>query len=95
MSIIKDKVDFYYNFAYRGLLELGAIKTCDAHDDYYYSTVDESERDKYYAILTNKLKKQDGEIQDFVCFDEQIKRVFDEVGIGYNCPRCEDAFNED
>ncbi len=95
MSMLREKVDFYYEFAYRGLLELGAIKTCEAHDDYYYSTVDELETGKYYAILTNRLKEQYGEKQDFVCFREQIKSVFDGAGIDHNCPYCEKAFNED
>ena len=82
----------YEALAFSILSEIGAIKTCDLHDDYYYSTgMDEQ---KVYALATNKLKELKC-FSDSKLFHSFIKTILAEAGSSASdCPFCEKAMAE-
>ena len=54
-----DKNQEYHHIAYDILLEIGAIKKCALHSDYYYETY-KFDIASIYAISTAKLKEKYG-----------------------------------
>ena len=91
MSITKnylDKEQAYYKIAYDILIEIGAIKECEFHSDYYYDTSIFEEK-VLYGICTNKLKEKYGETQDFEIFHSQISEIIRNAAIESSCPYCE------
>ena len=72
--------------AYSILIEIGAIKTCPLHDDWYYTTGMES--GLVYGAATNKYKeymKTDSVPQTF---RDKIKVILDEGSLQNECPYC-------
>lgn len=83
-----------YDLAKSILLEICAIKACDAHDDFIYKTCAMDEK-TIYARATQKYKDsyyREGE--GFTPFQDAVKRVLDDAGPDNNCPFCEKAYNE-
>jgi len=57
MKRLGEKIEEYQAMAFEILLEIGAIKTCKLHDDFYYATykMDDSEM---YARATAAIKRK-------------------------------------
>lgn len=91
MSLAKrllEKTDDYYRIAFEALIDIGAIKTCDIHDDFYYQTYNIDKND-IYARVTNSVKKKYGEQDDYKLFHAQVDRILKEAGTGQSdCPQC-------
>lgn len=91
MSITKrniEKIEDYRKMAYDILIEIGAIKECEIHSDYYYETSNFEEK-ALYGICANKLKEKYGEKQDFKVFNSQISEIIRNAAIESSCPYCE------
>lgn len=91
MSATKDFLDKnqdYHRIAYDILIEIGAIRECEFHSDYYYETAI-FEENILYGICTNKLKEKYGEKQDFQLFHSQISEIIRNAAIDSSCPYCE------
>lgn len=87
-------MDDFYDLAKKILIEIGAIKACDAHDDFTYQTCS-MDTNTIYALATQKYKDsyyREGE--SFKPFQGAVKRVLDETVPNSNCPHCEKAYNE-
>lgn len=83
-----------YDLAKSILLEIGAIKACDAHDDFTYQTCAMDEK-TIYARATQKYKDSyHREGESFAPFQDAVKRVLDDTSSNNNCPFCEKAYNE-
>lgn len=83
-----EKIEDYRKIAYDILIEIGAIKECELHADYYYETSIFEEK-ILYGICANKLKEQYGEKQDFKIFYSQISAIIRNAAIESSCPYCE------
>ncbi|MBR6902957.1 MAG: hypothetical protein IKN39_03610 [Clostridia bacterium] len=84
MSMLKE----YEQIAFQIMVEIGAIKTCSIHDDFYYNTYKYEEKN-IYALATAKLKEQYGELQDFETFHKQIDEILSYAAGGEDeCPYC-------
>ena len=83
-----EKVEDYRKIAYGILIEIGAIKECEFHSDYYYETLNFEEK-TIYGICTNKLKEKYGAKQDFMIFNSQISQILKDASIDSICPYCE------
>ena len=92
MSRLFDHNEEYRGLAFSILQEIGAIKFCDVHDDWYYSTgMDEQ---YVYAIATNKLKEREKH-PDFDLFHSFIQTVLREAGESpSDCPFCEKTMRD-
>ena len=83
-----------YDVAKRILLEIGAIKACDAHDDFTYRTVSLDEQ-SIYARATKKYKETcDRERDSVTSFHGAVKRVLDDTGFDDDCPFCKKSYDE-
>lgn len=98
MSLIKreiEKNEEYRKITFDILIEIGAIKTCDFHDDFYFVaySVDKKE---IYARATDKLKKQKGEENiDFKLFHSLIDEILSEAADGPDgCPYCSKFYKD-
>lgn len=90
MSVTKDQIDLiqdYRSIACEILLEIGAIRECELHSDFYYDTkkLDES---SIYAMSANKLKEKYGEEQNFKIFSSQIDEIMKSASPTSACPFC-------
>ena len=90
MSVTKDQIDViqdYRSIACEILFEIGAIRECELHSDFYYDTkkLDES---SIYAISANKLKMKYGEEQNFKIFNSQIDEIMKSASPTSACPFC-------
>lgn len=82
---VKSVMD-YYDVAEKILLEIKAIATCDAHEDFHYQTgMDEKE---IYAWATNLFKKYYPICEDFSLFHDCVKKVLDDTAMDNECPYC-------
>ena len=85
-----EKEEEYRGIAFDVLTMIGAIKTCDFHDDFYYATylLDDS---SIYAMATAKVKKEYNQMNiDFQLFHDSIKEIMDEAADGADsCPYCD------
>ena len=92
MSSLFNHNEEYRELAFSILLEIGAIKYCVVHDDWYYSTgMDEQ---GVYATATNKLK-QCKKNPDFELFHSHIHTILGEAGeSAADCPFCEKAMRD-
>ena len=85
-----EKMDEYRDLAFTVLREIGAIKTCDFHNDFYYSTYSFDEK-IIYAMATAKAKElhESADI-DFKLLHNKIKEIMDEAADSADkCPYCE------
>ncbi len=88
MGVAKNTAVKYSKIAYEELLNIGAIKTCDIHQDYYYANM--IDNDEIYAMVTANVKKKYGDEVNYKVLHEWIKRILDDAGIDAdNCPMCE------
>lgn len=90
MSATKERLDQiqgYYQIAYDILIEIGAIKECVLHSDYYYEAFRFDEQ-AIYSICTNKLKEKYGANQDFKMFCDQISEIMKNAAAEASCPYC-------
>ena len=83
-----DKIQDHHQIAYDILIEIGAIKECEIHSDYYYETYS-FDKKAIYAVCANKLKEKYGENQDFKIFNSQISEILKDASINSTCPYCE------
>ena len=68
------------------LFEIGAIKKCEYHDDWYYST--HMENKQLYALATDKFKEQ-CDSSNFKLFHMNIKDIMQQAGDKpSDCPFC-------
>ena len=74
------------------LTDIGAIKTCPYHDDYYYSTGMES--NQVYAYASNRYKARNGVKNVPGIIRDQIKDILDETTTDSECPWCKKAMEE-
>ena len=81
-------VEDYRKIAYDILIEIGAIKECEFHSDYYYQTFS-FDANAIYGICANKLKEKYGENQDFKIFYSQISDIMKDASVSSTCPYCE------
>lgn len=82
----------YYETVKQILFEIGAIKTCDIHDDWFYSTG--IEETKVYAIAT-KIYKQKYSNLDLIQIRDEIKQILGEAGNNEReCPFCKKMMKE-
>lgn len=81
-------VEDYRKIAYDILIEIGAIKECEFHSDYYYETFSFDEK-AIYGICANKLKEKYGENQDFNIFNSQVSEIMKCAAASSTCPYCE------
>lgn len=91
MSATKDFLDKnqdYHRIAYDILIEIGAIRECEIHSDYYYETYSFDEK-AIYGICANKLKEKYGEKHDFKIFYSQISDIMKFANASSTCPFCE------
>lgn len=86
MSRFYDCIQEYEGLAFSILLDIGAIKYCDIHDDWYYSTG--MEEKLVYALATERLKEKKLN-PDFALFQSFIKTILDNAGdSAHDCPFC-------
>ena len=85
---IFEKVEDYRRIAYDILIEIGSIRECEFHSDYYYETFSFDEK-AIYGICANKLKEKYGEHQDFKIFNSQISDIMKDASVSSTCPYCE------
>jgi len=85
-----EKEEEYRGMAFNVLTMIGAIKSCELHDDYFYNTYSFDEQG-VYAIATAKAKEEYGETSiDFKQLHEAIHDIFNEAADGADsCPYCE------
>lgn len=96
MSLTKSKIeekDRYYELAKKILMEIGEIKACDVHDDYFYETY-ENDENIIYAKATEKIKSKISGLIDYKIFHEQIQKVLADASASSKCPFCEKSYNE-
>lgn len=90
MSVFEE----YSQIAFNIMIEIGAIKTCSLHDDFYYNTYKYDDKD-IYALTTAKLKERYGELQNFEIFHKQIDEILSYAAGGEDeCPYCDKLKNE-
>ena len=84
-----EKMDEYRKIAFDILIEIGAIKTCEFHTDFYYDTYLFDKR-KIFALATKKAKEKYGDENiDFKEFAAQINKILNEASDSANeCPQC-------
>ncbi len=86
---IIEKKERYQDIAFKALIEIGAIKTCDYHEDFYYSTYECADTE-IYAKATSKLKEKYGETQDYKLFHEIIGEILSYAADSSDeCPYCQ------
>ena len=83
-----EKGEDYRKIAYDILIEIGAIKECELHSDYYYET-HKFDMSSIYAIGSNKSKEKYGESQNFKTFNFQISEIVKNASSSSICPYCE------
>ena len=83
-----ERIEDYRKIAYDILIEVGAIKECEFHSNYYYETYN-LEENVLYGICTNKLKEKYGANQDFKIFNSQISQILKDASIDSICTYCE------
>ena len=97
MSLAKRKIEEieeYRRIAFKAMIEIGALKTCDYHDDFYYNTYKYSDSE-IYPIVTAKIKKEYGESRDYKLFHKQIAEILSYAAGGADeCPFCEKLSKE-
>ena len=87
------KTEEYRANAYEILLEIGVIKTCEFHDDYYVTY--EMDSSQIYAIATAAFKQKCSDEIDFNLFQSQIKEILDYASTSADdCPYCEKMAKE-
>lgn len=92
---IADKMFDYEEVARSVLENIGAIASCDAHDDYYYNTGAFDDKEIYARATTVVQTKADySSYTDMKAFHAAIKKVLDEAAIDSDCPFCAKAYNE-
>ena len=90
MSATKNQIDViqeYRSIAYGILLEIGAIRECELHSDFYYDT-NKLDVSSIYAISTKTLKEKYGEEQKFKIFNSQIDEIMKSASPTSACPFC-------
>ncbi len=87
MGKLFNKACEYYDFALKTMKDIGAIAACEVHSDYFYWTY-KFDKNDVFAILTNKLKEEQGDIQDFKLFQKQIDIIFTDAAYETTCPFC-------
>ena len=101
MSVIKDILsmnDDYYELAKKILEEIGAIKSCDAHDGSFYDTGEysygpDSPDNEIYDLAFDKVKETPD--LDNELFRKSIDKVMDDAQYGDDgCPICRKIDNE-
>ena len=75
--------------AMRILLKIGAIATCEIHDDHVYRTSKYTD-DEVYAIATKEYNKS-----NYKAFHDAIKVVLNNVNIDSECPYCRKMLEDD
>lgn len=77
------------------LLDIGAIATCDVHEEYYYST-DAFDDSELYARATSVFNKSNKYrlYSNHKAFHAAIKDVLDNAGVSSDCPHCQKSYNE-
>lgn len=84
-----EKIEEYRQLAFKALFDIGAIRTCRFHQDFYYNTYKFS-NDSIYALVTSRIKEENGNtIDDFKLLHEQIHQIMLEAASGEDeCPLC-------
>ena len=78
----------YHGLAFEILLEIGAIKTCEFHSDFYYDNY-KYDKNEIYARATSRLKQKYSEYNDFKIFDDEINDIMTYAADGPDdCPYC-------
>ena len=84
----------YYDIAFDVLLKIGAISTCDIHEDYWYVT-DNFDSNSVYAQATNMIRELYGANENELIFKEQISIILKSAGIDKkSCPHCDKFFKD-
>ena len=83
-----ERTEEYRANAYEILLEIGVIKTCELHDDFYYLTY-KMDDNQIYARATAAFKRKHSEDIDFHLFQNQIKDILEYASTSADsCPYC-------
>ena len=95
MSVTKEaleRAEWYYKIVFDELVRMGAIKTCDIHNDWFETC----RTDNYvYGVVTNRAKRILGDGLDSKLLHQQIKEILDQGMMSQDgCPFCAKIENE-
>ena len=84
----------YYQIAFRTMMEIGAINTCDMHDVFWYNT-HKYENKEIYRIVTAKINEKNGKLDDYKLFHKKIDEILSYAGdCASACPYCDKISRE-
>ena len=88
MGMMKSHLDDYDD-AKDVLIKIGALKTCEFHEDYWYDT-GKFYGGELYACATNYLKEHSADYPfiDMKSFHAAVDKVMKDAGPDSTCPRC-------
>ena len=93
------QIEDYKKTTYKILLDIGAIKTCEYHESFYYDTGkfsfgNISEDGELYDLSDYELNKYDG-FDDISLFHDIIDDIMSEAADSADeCPECQKMNNE-